>query len=187
MDAEVVGKRIKERRQELGITLQEVADKIGVNKSTILRYENAKIKDIKTPIVESIASFLNVNPQWLLGIAENKFHSEEYEKVTHLMNLHYRSVVKWSEDQLFTEKETLIIREHFHDLLAKYKQILETLSQAKLRWRDSEETYIKLYSDRLTNQEIKELFLKNELEQTLNAASDWINSLPNRIASNEEE
>ncbi|WP_342432640.1 helix-turn-helix domain-containing protein [Neobacillus sp. FSL H8-0543] len=186
MNIELIGSRIKERRLELGITLQEVAEAIDVNKSTIQRYENGKIKDIKTPIIESIASFLNVNPLWLLGKAENKTHSEEYELSTHLMNLHFKSIVKWSEDQFFTEKDTVIIREHFWDLLLRYKQIIEGFANAKHAWEHSKETYRQLYIDRLTDKEIKELFLKNELEYKLDSASDWIKAFPQWITEKEE-
>ena len=183
----MVGRRIKERRQELGITLQEIADKINVNKSTIQRYENGKISDIKTPIIESIASYLNVNPLWLLGKAEIKIHSEEYERATHLMKLHFRSIEIWSEDKLFSEKDTVIIREHFSDLLARYKIIVEKFAHAKYRWDSSKDSYTNLYKDRLTENEIKELFLKNEMEHELQSASEWIKEFPGWFVRNEEQ
>ncbi|WP_153721771.1 helix-turn-helix domain-containing protein [Sporosarcina cascadiensis] len=185
MDVKLVGERIKERRLELGLTMQEIADKINVNKSTIQRYESGKISDIKTPIIESIANFLDVSPLWILGRTEIKVHSERYEKATHLMNLNYRSVMNWSEDQAFSEVDTVIIREHFHDFLSHYKKIIEKLANAQYRWRSSEETYFKLYKDRLTEEEIRELFLKNEIERELDAASEWIKALPSWIARNE--
>lgn len=61
-----IGRRIKAKRTEQGLTLKELGDKIGVASSTILRYENGKINNIKLPVIESIANALNVDPAWLV-------------------------------------------------------------------------------------------------------------------------
>lgn len=66
-----IGRRIRARRKELGLTLQGVADKVGVQNSTILRYEKGAIAKIKLPVIEAIASALHVNPDWLMGEADN--------------------------------------------------------------------------------------------------------------------
>lgn len=186
LDSELIGQRIKDRRKELGITLQEIAEDIKVNKSTIQRYESGKIKDIKNPIINSIASCLSVNPLWLLGEAEHKTHSPDYEQSTHLMNMYFRSIVNWTDDSSFNENESTIIREHFYDLLLRYKNIVEAYSNANRSWKVSGESFKKLYEDKYTDLEIKEKFLKSELERSLSDATDWINAFPNWIARNED-
>lgn len=67
-----IGGRIKSRRDELDMTLDEVASKVGVSKSTIQRYENGLIGRIKLPVIESIADALWVSPDWLIGVSEEK-------------------------------------------------------------------------------------------------------------------
>lgn len=67
-----IGYRIKQTREEKGLTLEELAKLIGIHKSTVLRYEQGKIERIKLPVIGSIASALNVNPSWLVGMSENK-------------------------------------------------------------------------------------------------------------------
>lgn len=62
-----IGLRIKSTREERGMTLQEIANKIGVAKSTIQRYEAGTIENIKLPVISSIANALGVNPSWLIG------------------------------------------------------------------------------------------------------------------------
>ncbi len=69
---EQIGLRIEARRVELDLTMQEVADKIGVDKSTVQRYEKGKIKRIKLPVIESFASALSVNPDWIIGKSDCK-------------------------------------------------------------------------------------------------------------------
>lgn len=61
-----IGNRIREKRLEKEWTLKELAKKVGVASSTILRYENGEISKIKLPVVESIAKALAVDPLWLI-------------------------------------------------------------------------------------------------------------------------
>lgn len=65
-----VGKRIEDRRTELGLTLQDIASEVGVAISTIQRYEQGKIGKVKLPVMEAIAAALNVSTDWLLGIPD---------------------------------------------------------------------------------------------------------------------
>lgn len=67
MGNEVLGKRIEQRRKELGLTLDDIAQEIGVAKSTIQRYEKGTIGKIKLPVIEAIARVISVNPSWLCG------------------------------------------------------------------------------------------------------------------------
>ena len=62
-----IGNRIKYARNLRKSTLDDVAKKVGVTKSTIQRYETGKITTIKLPVVEAIAIALNVNPAWVVG------------------------------------------------------------------------------------------------------------------------
>lgn len=63
----LIGQRIKEARKNLGYTQSDIAINLGMNKSTIQRYENGKIDNIKLPVIESMAKFLKVSSSWLSG------------------------------------------------------------------------------------------------------------------------
>jgi len=67
-----IGKRIYDRRIELDLTFQEVADRVGVQNSTIYRYEKGVIKRIKMPVIEAIASALQISPGYLIGKVDEK-------------------------------------------------------------------------------------------------------------------
>lgn len=66
MDNKKIGNRIKTRRKELNLTLKQIADIVGVASSTIQRYENGTISQLKLPVLESIAKALDINPTWLV-------------------------------------------------------------------------------------------------------------------------
>ena len=70
MKNEEIGKRIQERRKALNISVVDIAAYTGLSKATIHRYENGEIQNIKLPVVETIATMLDVNPLWLIGKSE---------------------------------------------------------------------------------------------------------------------
>lgn len=68
-----IGTRISSARNLKGLTLEDVASKVGVAKSTILRYEKGTISKTKLPVLESIAHALGVDPNWLIGNSDNPY------------------------------------------------------------------------------------------------------------------
>lgn len=59
--------KIKTRREELGLTLEDVARALGVNRSTILRYESEQIKKMPIDMIEPLAKVLECSPEYLMG------------------------------------------------------------------------------------------------------------------------
>lgn len=62
-----IGENIKKRRLELGISVDELAEKIGKNRATIYRYENSSIENLPTTILEPLAKALYTTPAKLMG------------------------------------------------------------------------------------------------------------------------
>lgn len=62
-----IQERIKSRRQQLKLTLEDVANALGVNKTTVMRYESESIKKLPTDIVPPLAKVLKCTPQYLMG------------------------------------------------------------------------------------------------------------------------
>lgn len=58
---------IKARRKELGLSQQEVGDYVGVSSTTVGRWENGQIKDMKRDSVKKLSEILNVSPLDLIG------------------------------------------------------------------------------------------------------------------------
>lgn len=62
-----VGERIKEVRLKRNKTLLEIANMLGVSEATVQRYESGNIKNLKLDTISKIASFLDVDPAYLMG------------------------------------------------------------------------------------------------------------------------
>ena len=67
-----IGKLIKERRLLLGLTLEDVGDKVGVGKSTVRKWEEGTIKSIRSDKLESLADVLQVRPVDLVPQRRNR-------------------------------------------------------------------------------------------------------------------
>ena len=58
---------LKSKRTEKGLTLDEVATKVGVSRQTIQRYESGVISNIPSDNIEKLASALDTTPAELMG------------------------------------------------------------------------------------------------------------------------
>lgn len=63
--------RIKSRRAHLHLSYQDLADRTGLSKSTLQRYETGDIENIPLSKVEQLATALETTPQYILGWDEN--------------------------------------------------------------------------------------------------------------------
>ena len=70
-----VGERIKERRTELKLSMPELGKRIGVNKSTIQRYEADGVDPKRTMIINGLAEALLTTSEWLTGLSDDKEYS----------------------------------------------------------------------------------------------------------------
>ena len=65
--------RIKERRKALGLTADDVAEKLGVSRATIYRYESADIEKLPTSSLEPLAKALQTTPAYLMGWTDDPY------------------------------------------------------------------------------------------------------------------
>lgn len=63
----VVAMRLKQRRLELGYTVDELAAKVGMSRATLYRYENGTIDKVSVHKLKPIAEALMTTPAWLMG------------------------------------------------------------------------------------------------------------------------
>lgn len=75
--AEGMAQRIKELRKEKGLTLEQVADIVGVGKSTVRKWETGMIANMKRDKIASLAKALGTTPEYLMGWEEKKSSPDE--------------------------------------------------------------------------------------------------------------
>lgn len=62
-----IGERIKNRRTSLGISQVSLADKVGISKQSLYKYENGIITNIPSDKISQIAVVLDTTPAYLMG------------------------------------------------------------------------------------------------------------------------
>ena len=72
-----IGERIKQRRLERGMTLEDVAKIVKVTRATIQKYENSVISTIPYEKIILLSEALMVSPAWLMGWSEPEKPPEE--------------------------------------------------------------------------------------------------------------
>lgn len=61
---------IKRRRTELGYTLKDISEKVGVGPSTVSRWESGDIANMKRDKIQALAEALALTPNVIMGLEE---------------------------------------------------------------------------------------------------------------------
>lgn len=72
MSEKTINVIIKDRRIELGYSLEFVANKLGVAKSTVLRWENGETTNIKIYQFNALCDILYLDPKFVMNGGEGK-------------------------------------------------------------------------------------------------------------------
>lgn len=73
-----IGKRIKDRRIELGLSAEDLAELVGLSAATIYRYENGDIRKVNTTKLQAFANALKTTEAYLMGwVTTNEELAEE--------------------------------------------------------------------------------------------------------------
>ena len=76
-----IGKRIRKRRKELNMSVDELARKVGKDRSTIYRYENGDIGNMPLELLMPMVEALEMTPQELLSffVLKSEWFAEHME------------------------------------------------------------------------------------------------------------
>ena len=73
---EGMAQRIKALRQEKGLTLEQVAEVVGVGKSTVRKWETGMIANMRRDKIADLAKALGTTPAYLMGWKEENVEKE---------------------------------------------------------------------------------------------------------------
>lgn len=150
-----IAERIKVRRIELNMSYQDLADKTGISRSTLQRYETGAIKNLPIDKFELIANALNISAAKLMGLENTDPHiSKEQQLINTISNyLNENSKVRLSE----------IKRGNKVDIINSDKNIIATYD-VELITKAYEEKYIK---QQFSLEDIEEIVSKYKIPEEL--------------------
>lgn len=121
MNEDLMGRRIKMKRTELGLTMEMLGDILGVGKSAVNKWEKGKVKNIKRSTIAQMANLFDVNPVWLMGLDGGEIASYEPEIPTLKYVDHFKL-----EDLTLTEEERDIIHKYRTDYY--FQKVIKALN-----------------------------------------------------------
>ena len=126
---ESMGTRIKNLRLENNMTLEELGNKVGVGKSTVRKWENGMIANMRRDKIAKLADALNVSPAYLMGWNESSKPAATIE----LYNVHcdteeesklvlsYRKLNEHNQRKVLTYSQNLLSTQQMEeDVLAAH-------------------------------------------------------------------
>ena len=64
------GDRIKQLRLQNGMTMEELAEKLGLQKAAIYKYENGLVVNLKRNVIEKLSQVFNVSPSYIMCLED---------------------------------------------------------------------------------------------------------------------
>ncbi|EPH95393.1 DNA-binding helix-turn-helix protein [Enterococcus faecalis 06-MB-DW-09] len=118
MDTDKIRRVLKEKRLAKNLSAQALGDIVGVDKTTIYRYEKGQIKKMPYNVLNKLSSALDIAPTFILGFTpspdDNSIKTDSYvDKTTSIMkdlNDERQEVVyKCAEEQLEEQQKEKIV------------------------------------------------------------------------------
>ena len=78
-----IGEKIRARRMELGMTMDDLGKAIGVQRSAINKYEKGIITNLKRSTIAALAQALDVSPVYLLDDKPDDLDQQRLEALHH--------------------------------------------------------------------------------------------------------
>ena len=167
----LIGSRAKQRRLELGLNQQYVAEKMDVNKSTIQRYETGSIDNTKKLVLEGLADALHVSVEWLKGETEEYKTDISDEKDLQLHDIFGRLTCMEQEelkDEEFDFSKDLLIY-----ILSEYESFLDSFRSGCEKYKGSQRgKNIAKTTGFDSVKEYNEVMFLREITHTINAFND---------------
>lgn len=111
-----IGQRIRIMRLQQGLSIDDLAYRLGKNRTTIYRYESGDIENLPLGILDSLANALNTTPAYLMGW---EIPNNEYRGYEEINKTEVEQVSKWFEEfgaNVFNDEE--------HEKLIEYGKFL---------------------------------------------------------------
>lgn len=93
---------IKSRRLELGLTMQEVADAVGVTQSAVSRWESGDVNNMRRDRIFALAKVLDISPLLILGIEvePDPDPAEQKARMLERMSVYWKSFAELTDSEL---------------------------------------------------------------------------------------
>lgn len=132
----LMAQRIKQRREQLGMTQEELAELLGLQKSAIAKYEKGRVINIKRSTIANMAEIFHCNPSYIMGWDEETLDEIRYdlmadseaqqEKIYELMKNCF------DDRSIYLLQTYMCLEDQYKKLLLQYTEKLMDLQNADI-------------------------------------------------------
>ena len=97
-----IGKRIRGRRMELDLSVEDVAKQLNKNRTTVYRYERGDIENLPLETLKPLAEILSTTPAYLMGWEDR---NDDISEDPPLLKSNFVSYINLFEEETFTDEE----------------------------------------------------------------------------------
>lgn len=124
-----MAKRIKERRILIGLTQEELGEKLGLQKSAIAKYENGRVENIKRSIIANMAKILECSPAYLMGWEDEPLpdvpeHTYPLNSKEELLLTDFRTLNEQGQDYILQTMDMVKDKYKKSDFLSDLEEIV---------------------------------------------------------------
>lgn len=100
------GDRIRQARENCGLTQEELAKKLNTTKQTIHKYETGLISNIPSDKIELLAKIFCISPSYLMGWDKEESHT--LNTPTYVIGKNGKREVRYSNETIEKDNDTLL-------------------------------------------------------------------------------
>ena len=128
-----IGERIKKRRKELGLSVDQLAKILNKNRATVYRYESDEIENMPITVLEPLATALLTTPAYLMGW-EIKLNNDNIRREIISINMENSIKRRIVNDQIYDDPS---------EIISNLKKMLNNNTKCIY---SSEQVYVKFYN-----------------------------------------
>lgn len=120
-----VGKRIRERRKELSLSVDELAQKLNKNRTTVYRYEKGDIENLPMDILGPLAEALNTTPAYLMGWDNKPISAMDTITDYYRLSIGHEDNIRIERFKVWAKKfDKYVFTDEEHNKLVEYAEFL---------------------------------------------------------------
>ena len=120
-----VGKRIRERRKELNLSVDELAKKLNKNRTTVYRYEKGDIENRPMDILGPLAKALNTTPAYLMGWDDKPTSAIDTITDYYRLSVEHEDNIRLKRFRVWAKKfNKYVFTDEEHNKLVEYAEFL---------------------------------------------------------------
>lgn len=96
---ERTSRRVKQLRLDHKLTMEVLAEKLGVSKSTIAKWENGYIENMRQDNIMKLSELFNVSPTYIMGYEEEPDENDKVAARAYQINQAVNKVMSQEDEQ----------------------------------------------------------------------------------------